>query len=250
MLLKDKIALVTGSTHNIGLGIARAFAREGAKVIVVSRHQGDAKNVAAELGGDYFAADVGEPGQVSALFDHIRKRHGRLDILVNCVAHAATGGVLDVPLEEWNRVMAVNLTGYFLTIQNAARIMKEQGQGAIVNISAASGERASPGGAAYSVSKGAINSLTRQAAVDLAPYKIRVNGVIAGIVGTPMGQDSMGNRKSEYEIIPLRRIGQPGDVAEAVVFLVSDKASYITNAILPVDGGRMNAMLSASASRG
>ena len=86
--------------------------------------------------------------------------------------------------------------------------------------------------------------------MDLAPYKIRVNGVIAGIVGTPMGQDSMGNRKSEYDIIPLRRIGQPEDVAEAVVFLVSDKASYITNTILPVDGGRMNAMPSASATRG
>src|SRR5262245_50571173 len=135
MLLTGKIALVTGSTHNIGLGVARAFAREGAKVIVVSRHEEDAKSVAAEIGGDYLAADVRDPGQVNDLFDHIRKRHGRLDILVNCVAHAAKGGVLDVSLEEWNQVMAVNLTGYLLTIQNAARIMKEQGQGAIVNIS-------------------------------------------------------------------------------------------------------------------
>jgi NAD(P)-dependent dehydrogenase (short-subunit alcohol dehydrogenase family) len=108
-----------------------------------------------------------------------------------------------------------------------------------------SGERSSPGGAAYSVSKGAINSLTRQAAADLAPT-IRVNAVISGLVGTPIGQKEMGNRRPEYDIIPLRRIGRPEDVAEAAVFLASDKASYITNAILPVDGGRLNSMSSGS----
>ena len=149
-------------------------------------------------------------------------------------------------VEFWNRIMAINLTGYFLCIQSAAKMMKEQRGGAIINISAGSGERASPGGAVYSVSKGAINSLTRQAAVDLAPCNIRVNGLISGLVGTPIGQKDMGNRKPEYDIIPLRRIGQPEDVAEAAVFLASDKASYITNAILPVDGGRLNAMSSGS----
>jgi glucose 1-dehydrogenase len=246
MLLKDRIALVTGSTHNIGLGIARAFAREGATVIVHSRHEEDAKKIASEIKGDYFAADVAKPEQVTALFDHILKQHGRLDTLVNSVAHSTSGGVLDVSLDEWNRIMTINLTGYFFCIQHAGKIMKEKGGGAIVNISAGSGERSSPGGAAYSVSKGAINSLTRQAAVDLAPYKIRVNGIISGLVGTPIGRKEMGSRKPEYEMIPLRRIGQPEDVAEAAVFLASDKASYITNTILPVDGGRLNAMTSAS----
>jgi len=246
MLLKEKIALVTGSTHNIGLAIAQAFAREGATVVVHSRHADAAETVARELKGDYFAADVADPSRVDAMFDHISKRYGRLNILVNCVAHAAKGGVLEVSLDDWQRVMNVNLTGYFLCIQHGGRMMKEQGGGAIINISAGSGERASPGGAAYSVSKGAINSLTRQAAVDLAPYKIRVNGIISGIVGTPMGQSDMGNRKPEYDIIPLRRIGRPEEVAEAAVFLASEKASYITNAILPVDGGRLNTMGSAS----
>jgi NAD(P)-dependent dehydrogenase (short-subunit alcohol dehydrogenase family) len=245
MLLKNRIALVTGSTHNIGLAIACAFAREGAKVIVHSRHEEDAKKIAGEIRGDYFVADVAKPEQVAALFDYILKQHGRLDILVNSVAHSTSGGVLEVSLDEWNRIMTINLTGYFLCIQHAGRIMKEKGGGAIINISAGSGERSSPGGAAYSVSKGAINSLTRQAAVDLAPY-IRVNGIISGLVGTPIGQKDMGSRKPEYDIIPLRRIGQPEDVAEAAVFLASDKASYITNTILPVDGGRLNAMTSAS----
>lgn len=246
MLLKEKIALVTGSTHNIGLAIARAFAREGAKVIVHSRHEEDAKKIAGEIGGDYFAADMMLPDQIDAMFDHIRRQHGRLDVLVNSVAHASKGGVLEVSLDEWNRIMTINLTGYFLSIQHAGKMMKDQGDGAIINISAGSGERASPGGAAYSVSKGAINSLTRQAAVDLAPHGIRVNGIISGLVGTPIGQKNMGNRKPEYDIIPLRRIGRPEEVAEAAVFLASDKASYITNGILPVDGGRLNAMGSGS----
>jgi NAD(P)-dependent dehydrogenase (short-subunit alcohol dehydrogenase family) len=144
MLLKDRIALVTGSTHNIGLGIARAFSREGAKVIVHSRHEEDAKKIADEIGGDHCVADVANPAELAALFGHIRKQHGRLDILVNSVAHSTSGGVLDVSLDEWNRIMTVNLTGYFLCIQHAGKIMKEKGGGAIVNISAGSGERSTP----------------------------------------------------------------------------------------------------------
>jgi NAD(P)-dependent dehydrogenase (short-subunit alcohol dehydrogenase family) len=245
MLLKEKIALVTGSTNNIGLGIARAFAREGAKVIVHSRHREEAGKIAEEIGGDFFAADLARPEQVEDLFAHVKEKHRRLDLLVNTVAHSTKNDILETSLEEWNRILAVNLTGYFLCIQHAARMMKENG-GAIINISAASGERGSPGTAAYSISKGAINALTRQAAADLAPYKIRVNGIIAGIIGTPLGRKDMGNRKTEYDNIPLRRIGRPEDVAEAAVFLASEKASYITNAILPVDGGRMNSMGSAS----
>lgn len=245
MLLKDKIALVTGSTHNIGLAIARAFADEGAKVIVHSRHEEDAKKVAQEICGDYFIADLAKPEQIAALFDHIREKYGRLDILVNSVAQSSSAGVLETSLDEWNRIMTINLTGYFLCIQYAGKMMKEQGGGAIINISAGSGERSSPGGAAYSVSKGTINALTKQAAADLAPT-VRVNGIISGLVGTPIGQKDMGNRKPEYDIIPLRRIGRPEEVAAAAVFLVSDKAAYITNTILPVDGGRLNSMSSGS----
>ena len=245
MLLKDKVALVTGSTHNIGLAVARAFAREGAKVVVHSRHEEDAKKLAREINGDAFTADVAKPEQIAALFGHIEKQHGRIDILVNSVAHSTKGGVLDTSLEEWNRIMAINLTGYFLCIQHAGKMMLAQGGGVIINVSAGSGERSSPGGAAYSVSKGAINALTKQAAADLAPT-VRVNGIISGLVGTPIGQKDMGNRKPEYDTIPLRRIGRPEEVAEAAVFLASDKASYITNTILPVDGGRLNAMSSGS----
>ena len=246
MLLKDKVALVTGSTHNIGLGIARAFAREGAKVIVHSRHEEDAKKIAGEIRGDYFTADVAHHEQVAAMFDHIRKQHGRLDILVNSVAHSTSGGVLDVSLDGWNRIMTINLTGYFLCIQHAGKMMREQGSGAIINISAGSGERSSPGGAAYSVSKGAINSLTRQAAADLAPYNIRVNGIISGLVGTPMGQKDMGSRKPEYDMIPLRRIGQPEDVAEARCSWPPTKQATLPTPFCRWMAGRLNAMSSGS----
>jgi len=245
-MLKDKIALVTGSTNNIGLEIVRTFAREGATVIVNSRHQQEAKTIAEELDGDYFQADVARPEQVEALFEHIRTKHERLDILVNCVAHRPKNDLMATSLEEWNEILAVNLTSYFLCIQQAAKIMKEHRGGTIINISAASGERGMPGAAAYSVSKGAVNALTRQAAVDLAPYNIRVNCIISGTVGTPVGRRDMGSRKPTSDIIPLGRIGNPLEVAEAVAFLASEKASYITNAILPVDGGRMNATGSAS----
>jgi NAD(P)-dependent dehydrogenase (short-subunit alcohol dehydrogenase family) len=124
MLLKNKIALVTGSTHNIGLGIARAFAREGAKVIVHSRHEGDAKAIASELAADFFAAEVAKPEDVAAMFEHVSKKHGRLDVLVNSVGHSAKAGILETSLEEWNRILTINLTGYFLTIQHAGKLMK------------------------------------------------------------------------------------------------------------------------------
>jgi 3-oxoacyl-[acyl-carrier protein] reductase len=246
MLLRDKVALVTGSTNNIGLAIARAFAREGAKVIVHSRHGEEARKIASEIGGDSCAADLSRPADIDKLFSHIEAQHRRIDVLVNTVAHSTKNGILEVSFEEWSQIMAINLTAYFLCIQRAGRMMQATGGGAIINISAASGERGSPGTAAYSVSKGAINALTRQAAVDLAPYNIRVNGIVAGIVGTPLGRKDMGSRKTEYDTIPLKRIGQPEEVAEAALFLASEKAAYITNAILPVDGGRMNSMGSAS----
>ena len=121
MLLKDKIALVTGSTHNIGLGIARAFAREGAKVVVHSRHEEDARKIATEIDGDFFAADMANTGAVAAMFDHVKNKHGRLDILVNSVAHSAKAGMLETSLEEWNRILTINLTGYFLCIQHAGK---------------------------------------------------------------------------------------------------------------------------------
>jgi NAD(P)-dependent dehydrogenase (short-subunit alcohol dehydrogenase family) len=123
MLLKNKIALVTGSTQNI--------ARQGAKVVVHSRHEVDARKVAQEINGDFYTADVVDAAQVAAMFEPIKKTHGRLDILVNNMAHSTKGGILDITLEEWNRILAINLTGYFLCIQHAGRMMYAQGTAAL-----------------------------------------------------------------------------------------------------------------------
>ena len=152
MLLKAKVALVTGSTNNIGLGIARAFAREGAKVIVHSRHGDEAQKIAGEIGGDSFAADLAKPEEIQKLFSHIEMKHRRIDLLVNTVAHSAKNGILETTLDEWSRIMAINVTAYFLCIQRAARMMQANGGGTIINISAASGERGSPGTAAPTAS--------------------------------------------------------------------------------------------------
>jgi len=239
MALDGRTALVTGSTSNIGLAVARALAREGARVIVHSRHPDQAAEVARELDGDSVTADLADPAAIAAMFQTIAERHGRLDILVNSAAIPSSAGLLDTSAEDWQRVLAVNLTAPMLCITSAVALMPEGG--AIVNITAASGMRASAGRAAYAISKAGLDALTRQAAIELAPRGIRVNAIVSGRVGSPVGEREMGRRGWDDPSTPLGRTGRPEELAEAVVFLVSDAASFVTNALLPVDGGRMNA---------
>ena len=244
MDLSGKVAFVTGATSNIGLEIAELFAREGAHVIVHSTSIQGSSEVADRLGGDAIGADLSNPAAVMKAFDEVRERHGRLDILVNSAAQTVRKDLLTTTLEEWQQILAINLTGPFLCIQQGAQLMRDSGGGAVVNISAASGQAASPGRAAYSISKSGLNALTRQAAVELAPFGIRVNAIISGPVGTPVGRRDMGARVPEDPSIPLGRIGRASEVAEVAAFLVSDRSSYVTNALIPVDGGRMNSRLS------
>jgi 3-oxoacyl-[acyl-carrier protein] reductase len=244
MDLSGKVAFVTGATSNIGLAIAELFTREGAHVIVHSTTIQGSGVVAERLGADAVGADLRDPAAIMKAFDQVREKHGRLDILVNSAAQTVRRDLLTTSLEEWQQILAINLTGPFLCTQQGAQLMRRSGGGAILNISAASGEAASPGRAAYSISKSGINALTRQAAVELAPFGIRVNAIISGPVGTPVGRRDMGTRRLEDPGIPLGRIGRVEEVAEVAAFLVSDRASYVTNALVPVDGGRMNARLS------
>lgn len=236
----EKIALVTGSTSNVGRGIAEALSRDGYLVIVTSRHGDEARETAEKLPGKgiYYQVDFSDVSNIERLFSFIKKEYGRLDVLVNNVAYTKNESILDCDLDTWERTINTNLRSYYLCTKYAAQIMKENGGGSVVSITilGAQGNREK---FAYTVSKGGVNMMTKSAAIDLAPFNIRVNAIAIGLTGTPVGSRSNPDRQRTYENsrIPAGHIGSPSDVADFVSFLVSDKAKYIYGAILPVDGG-------------
>jgi 3-oxoacyl-[acyl-carrier protein] reductase len=234
----EKTALVTGSTNNIGKAIAEVLARQEYHVIVTSRHEEEAKAVSAGLvrKGSYFRVDFSNVGSIESLFAFIQDQFGRLDVLVNNVAYTKNESILDCDLDTWEYTINTNLRSYYLCTKLASEIMKGHGGGSIVNITVSS-TRGVKDKFSYVVSKGGINSLTMCAALDLAPFNIRVNAVGSGLVGTPVGYREFVNRPYRNSRIPAGHIGDPEDVAEAVAFLVSEKAKYIHGVILPVDGG-------------
>jgi NAD(P)-dependent dehydrogenase (short-subunit alcohol dehydrogenase family) len=236
----EKIALVTGSTNNIGRSIAETLAGDGFRVIITSRHEKEARAVAEHLPqrGGYYALDFADAREIAGLFEYVRKTYGRLDVLVNNVAFTQNETILDCTLETWEKTINTNLRSYFLCTRYAGQMMKEQGGGNIVNITIARG-RGARSKFAYSVSKGGVNALTMSAALDLAPYNIRVNAVGIGPTGTPVGNKENPGRTRKYESPgnPAGHVGTPEDIARAVSFLVSDKAGYIYGATLAVDGG-------------
>jgi len=234
----EKIALVTGSTNNIGRAIAEALALQGFHVIVTSRNEEEAKAVSEKLSkkGSYFRVDFSEVSAIERLFNFIRGRFQRLDVLVNNVTYTKNESILDCDLSAWEYTINTSLRSYYLCTKLAAEMMKRQGGGTIVNITISS-TRGTKDKFSYTTSKGGVNNLTMCAAIDLAPFNIRVNAVGSGLVGTPVGYREYVNRPFKNERIPIGHIGEPEDVAEAVAFLVSDKAKYIVGAILSVDGG-------------
>ncbi|MGD1152787.1 MAG: SDR family oxidoreductase [Syntrophales bacterium] len=234
----ERIALVTGSTNNIGKAIADVLSKEGYHVIITSRNEDEAKIVSECLAkkGSYFRVDFSQAGEIEKLFEFIKETFGRLDVLVNNVAYTRNESILDCDLSNWEYTLNTNLRSYYLCTKLAAEIMKEKGGGSIVNMTVSS-TRGTKDKFSYMVTTGGVNYLTMCAAIDLAPFNIRVNAVGSGLVGTPVGYREYVGRPYQNERIPIEHIGNPEDVAEAVAFIISDKAKYIVGAILSVDGG-------------
>ena len=256
--LKDKVALVTGA-GSVGPGwgngkaTATLFAREGARVFAVDLNLEaveETRRIIAGEGGQCTAhqADVSKADQVERMIHHCVQTYGRLDILHNNVGIVAVGGPVEVSEAEWDRIMDTNLKSMFLTCKYALPVMERQQQGAIVNISSTSSLRYSGyPSVAYNASKGAINQLTQNIAVQYAAKGIRANCVLPGLMNTPMiveplkdaygagGVEEM--RRQRDAMVPMGRMGDAWDVAYAALFLASDEARYITGARLVVDGG-------------
>jgi len=250
MRLQGKVAIITGSATGIGKAMAQAMAREGAAVTIdyVGRQQDAANGVVHDIeqaGGKALAvsADVSQLDQVQNLVAQTVQKFGRLDIMVNNAGIEEKHPFLEMPLEVWNKVIAVDLTGPWLGCQAAAQQMVKQGGGGrIINISSVHEDLPMPTNAPYCTAKGGLRMLTRTIAVELAPHQITVNNIGPGAIFTPIDADIEANPDLEKQLmaeIPLGRWGKPEDVAELAIYLASDAAAYVTGSTYFIDGGML-----------
>ncbi len=243
--MSDRIALITGAAQGIGLACARALAEDGFRVVLSDINAEGVAQAAAELGGSAVAlpCDMADGDQIAALFDRIEADLGPVHTLVNNAGIALPGDFLDYDAAQFRKVLDVNVTGVFLASQRAARAMVAAGlTGSIVNMSSINAEVAIPAIPAYCASKGAVRQLTKAMSLALAPHGIRVNAVGPGSIDTAMMAGVNADPKAMQVAMsrtPLQRMGTAREIAEAVAFLASDKASYITGETIYVDGGRL-----------
>lgn len=250
MRYQDKTVIVTGAGNGIGLCIAHAFAAEGAQVIIadINRESGARSAADIEANGGWAQSvptDVSDEDQVAAMVRKVLDGCGRIDILVNNAGVVVHGLLVDMDLSAWQRQLDVQLTGPFLTTKHVGRhMMQREGGGKIVNISSVSALMGRIKGGPHCAAKGGLTMLTKVAAMELAPYGVNVNAVAPGLVDVP-SQRAEENISAEYRTrylqeVPLGRMGEPGDVANAVLFLCSDAADWITGQLYVVDGGLMS----------
>lgn len=244
MLLEGKVAIVTGGTRGIGLAIVKKYLEQGATVVLCgSREETATKAVAALKAEDPTCkvsgiwTDLCNPQEVKRDFDNVKKEYGSIDILVNNAGISAMDSIFEYKPEQFQKIMDLNVNAVFYCSQAVAGIMKEQGGGVIINTSSVVSLYGQQSGCGYPTSKFAVNGLTKSLAQELAPYQIRVNAVAPGITRTDMVADlPEAIIKPLIKTIPLGRIGEPEEVADAFVFLGSDMSSYITGIVLSIDG--------------
>lgn len=240
--MSQKIAVITGGAQGIGYACAEALAQDGCK-IVLADVQETVQAAAEALGGTGYVCDMGDLAAVDALFDKIEAEHGAPSVLVNNAGVAMPGDFLDYSIEDFQRVLDINLIGVFRATQRAAKAMVAAGHGgAIVNMSSINAQVAIPAIPAYCASKGGVMQITKAAALALAPHGIRVNAVGPGSIDTAMMAGVNANPealKTALSRTPMGRIGTAREIGDTVAFLASDKASYITGETIYVDGGRL-----------
>ena len=244
MRFKDKVALVTGGGRGIGAATAALFAAEGARVAVSDLDVAPAHEVASPIGGIAIACDVSDRGQVEAMVDRTVKELGRLDVLVTCAGIIRDNLLFKMSDDDWDSVIDTHLKGTFLCAQAAQKLMVEQKYGKMVFLSSTSalGNR---GQANYSAAKAGLQGMARTLAIELGPFNVNVNAVAPGFVETRMTRATAERMGMDYESfklgaasqIPLRRIGQPEDIASVIAFLCSDESSFVSGQTIYVRGG-------------
>ncbi|WP_291863252.1 SDR family oxidoreductase [Bradyrhizobium sp.] len=249
--LAGRVCVVTGGGGGIGRAVALSLARAGARVAAIDL---DARGLEAtrtalhEMSSDALVArcDTASVDSITAASETIAKALGPCGVLVNTAAVLRPGGLDNLPLAEWNAVLSVNLTGYFLCAQIFGRQMHALGRGSLVHVSSIAGSHAQGQSGAYSVSKAGVIMLSRQLAAEWGPQGIRSNVVSPGMVITPMSQsfyDTPGVTERRTAVVPSRRIGMPQDIADAVLYLASDRSSYVNGDEITVDGGYANMLM-------
>lgn len=247
--MREKVVVITGASSGIGRAVALLFAENGAKVVAVGRNEKELNTLRDEtLEKDgtikIHLADLCETTQVERFFSYLNENFGQIDVLVNAAGIIANGSIENTTLEDWDKMMNINLRSLFFMMQKCVPLLAKT-KGNIVNISSVAGIRAFPNVLAYCVSKAAVDQLTRCSALELAPQGIRVNAVNPGVVVTNLHKrGGMENEKYDNFLEhsktthPIGRVGEPQEIAELIYFLASDKASWITGASYEIDGGR------------
>lgn len=244
-VLKDKVAIITGAGSGMGREEAILFGKEGAKVIATDVNEAAVQNVVKEIeaiGGEAiaYAHNVASEEEWIKVVDGVIAKYGKVDVLVNNAGVSHPVGLLETTIEQWNKVININLTSVFLGMKYVIPHMRDNKGGSIVNISSIAGLTGGSGAGAYTASKGGVRMLSKAAAVDFGKDNIRVNSVHPGFIETPMSAELINNDQMLQWFLSqtaLPRVGRASEVAEAVLFLASDAASYLTGIELPVDGG-------------